>query len=343
MPLNLKDYEMKTLLTKEDVFDLIFLETHEELMKLGFISPDEAWEKNLPHRLELDALAEQWSSWFLRRCHSGHFEIINGMVRREEVFCWLFSEKLLEYYEKTERFIISKEVYDLVERFAKQKLSQSPAEQKYSESEPKPASNKNNLTFYQVNKTWRVGFEEIQNVPNTKGMRYLQTFFLNPNKYYSGLETYDSSKVDANSIISADIFERDGKASFRQTEEDINSVEAGGELLSLKEDLLEMKRDYEEAKEQRRPDAELLEKEYMEALKFHQSLNDKRGNPRDTSSMEAKAIKAVAKNIKTAKKNILEHLPELSDLLDDIKTGNSYGYIPSSPDNSITIITKKTK
>ena len=63
-----------------------------------------------------------------------------------------------------------------------------------------------------------------------------------------------------------------------------------------------------------------------------------KGKVRDDFSPKNKAIKAVAKNLKKAKDNILEYLPELKELLKDVKTGNLFGYIPSNPDKPIKII-----
>ena len=72
--------------------------------------------------------------------------------------------------------------------------------------------------------------------------------------------------------------------------------------------------------------------------KIYNSLYDNRGKVRDDFSPKNKAIKAVAKNLKKAKDNILEYLPELKELSKDVKTGNLFGYIPSKPDKPIKII-----
>ncbi len=67
------------------------------------------------------------------------------------------------------------------------------------------------------------------------------------------------------------------------------------------------------------------------------------GELRDDAAPQKKAIKAVAKNLKTAKENILEHLPELEELLKDVKTGNSFSYVPTNSDKPIEVITEDQK
>ncbi len=117
----------------------------------------------------------------------------------------------------------------------------------------------------------------------------------------------------------------------------------GGKTLSLKQDLKDAYNALVKAEEENDPGAGLLREEYEELLKHYQSLHDLHGKSRDPSALENKAVKAVAKNLKTAKDNILEYLPELADLMKDIKTGNTYGYFPSQPDKPVKISNKKQK
>jgi hypothetical protein len=197
------------------------------------------------------------------------------------------------------------------------------------------------LKFYKTGKTWCFGFNEIKNVPDTKGMRYLQYLFLNPNVFYSGLEIRALDGVEASSIIKK---QKDtcglNEDDPHQREDEINLIESGGQKFSLKRELLELKEECEKAEEQNLPEAGILRKEYEETLTLNQSLHDRHGKPRDDTAPQNRAIKAVAKNIKTSKDNILEYCPELDELLKDIKTGNQFGYFPSNPDNPVKIITQ---
>ena len=78
-------------------------------------------------------------------------------------------------------------------------------------------------------------------------------------------------------------------------------------------------------------------------FKIYNSLYDKKGEARDYTLPEEKARKAVSKNLKTAKDNILEYLPELDKLLKDVKTGNLFSYIPSNPDSPVSTIIQQEK
>lgn len=194
------------------------------------------------------------------------------------------------------------------------------------------------LMFYRAGKTWRVGFEEIKNVPNTKGMLYIQHLLINSQEYFTGLEIQALDGVDASSISNPGI----ARDTAGLNDDEPHQKEDESSFIS-KNNLLEMRNAYEVAEENNQPDAGLLKEEYEETLKSFQSLHDIHGKPRDDTTPQKRATKAVAKNIKTAKDNILEVIPELSELLEDIKTGNSYGYIPSNPDSPVKIITQQAK
>ena len=197
-----------------------------------------------------------------------------------------------------------------------------------------PAEQKkhNKLTFYRVNKTWLVGLAEIKNIPHTKGMTYYQYLFLNPNKYYPGLDIHIlGNKQDINYLKESRIFDDDHKYKPPQDEEEKDSD-------ALKKELRERYQAYKQAEQDETLDCDLLRGEYEDFKKIYNSLYDNRGKVRDDFSPKNKAIKAVAKNLKKAKDNILEYLPELEELLKDVKTGNLFGYIPSNPDKPIKII-----
>jgi hypothetical protein len=206
------------------------------------------------------------------------------------------------------------------------------------------------LTFYRVNKTWRIGFSEIKNIPHTKGLFYYQYLFFNPNKYFSGLDlNILGNKQDLNYLAGSNLVDdgpgydgnnqKYGTTYYQSTQGSEANMDSDG----LKKELKERWYAYKQSEEEGSFDVDILKNEYDELKKIYNSLYDMAGELRDDAAPQKKAIKAVAKNLKTAKENILEHLPELEKLLKDVKTGNSFGYVPTNSDKPIEVITEDQK
>ncbi len=200
-----------------------------------------------------------------------------------------------------------------------------------------PIKREDALTFYRVDKTWRVGFAETKNIPHTKGMTYYQHLFLHPNESYSSLDIQIlGNKKDINFIKETNIFHDDPKYTPPQDEPEKDSD-------TIKKELKDRYLTYKRAEDEGSLDVDLLKDEYEDLLKLHNSLYDLHGKARDSKAPEERARKAVAKNLKITRRNIVELLPELEGLLKDIKTGNSPSYTPSNPDKPIKIITRQGK
>lgn len=265
------------------------------------------------------------------------YPVPDGLIEARDKGDWDKAEELLKKFHENMKVYVQCGGKIYKDEF--EKLTKADDEKSKPPTKPdaNPEGTRDKLTFYHVGKTWRVGFSELKNVPNTKGMLCYQYLLLNPNIRYSGLDVSRLDGVDHKMIITPHT-PRDSVATEGDKEDQINSVTLNnGKILSVKRDILEMKSACEKAEEESSPDAKLLRDEYEKALSHYTSNHDKYGKPRDNSA-ELKAVKAVAKNLKTAKDNILEVLPELAALLKDIKTGNTFGYIPSNPNKPIKII-----
>jgi hypothetical protein len=275
------------------------------------------------------------------------YPVPDGLIKARERGDWGKAERLLKKLQKNMKVYIQRGGKIDNSEFEKLiKEEQPPIEPEHEPNigsqegakmgKPETSGNsRGGLMFYRAGKTWRVGFEEIKNIPNTKGMFYIQHLLINSQKYFTGLEIQALDGVDASSISNPGI----ARDTVGLNDDEPHQKEDESSFIS-KKDLFEMKTAYEKAEDTNQPDVGLLKAEYEEALKFFQSTHDKYGKPRDETAPQTRAIKAVAKNIRTAKDNILEVFPELSELLEDIKTGNSYGYIPSNPDSPVKIITQ---
>ena len=176
-------------------------------------------------------------------------------------------------------------------------------------------------------------------------MTYYQYIFLRPNENYSGLDlNILGNKQDINCLKGTGIIESDPEYKPAQDQETyVNDGKTRKDSDAIKQELKERYHAYKQAEENKSLDLELLKDEYEDLMKTYNSLYDLHGEARDATAPNKKAIKAVAKNLRTAKENILEYLPELAELLKDVKTGNSFGYIPSNPDKPIEIITEHQK
>jgi hypothetical protein len=267
------------------------------------------------------------------------FEMFNLTFKRDIIFQWIRDNGILEWVE-AEGVSIQEETKKLINNFkAKEEPLKSDSASKLQERETEPRKHKQEdaLTFYRVNKTWRVGFAETKNVPHTKGMTYYQYLFLNPNKHYSALDIQIlGNKQDINYLEESRIFENDPEYQPPQ-----DKLEKDSE--SLKKELKERYQAYKQAEKDKTLDVDLLKRDFDVFFKIYNSLYDKKGEARDYTLPEEKARKAVSKNLKTAKDNILEYLPELDKLLKDVKTGNLFSYIPSNPDSPVSTIIQQEK
>jgi hypothetical protein len=274
---------------------------------------------------------------------NGDIETLEFRIEYESFFAWFRNNP-----EKTNKIILLLTALDRIFPESWRRIISSgkfAIESQETEAEQVDKKDKCELTFYRVNKTWRVGFGEIKNINHGKGLTYYQYLFLHPNKHFSGLDIQIlGNKQDINYLDKSGIMDDELKYTSNKPENDptySQPPQDAEESDTVKKELGERYSAYIRAEEDGSLDVDLLKTEYEEFLKIYNSLFDNKGKARDDATPQKRAIKAVAKNLKTAKENILEHLPELEELLKDIKTGNSFGYIPSNPDNPISMVTKQ--
>ena len=140
MPLNLPHYESTPILTGGELFDLIFLETLEEIhrrdqeRKGQGVSPSKYQENQIPDMLAMHAIVEQFHNWLAGNLAAGIFRRINNFnqkgeagVYRGEVFAHINNFGILRHYED-QGIIIPPEAYALIEKYAiKDKIEPEPA------------------------------------------------------------------------------------------------------------------------------------------------------------------------------------------------------------------------
>ena len=329
MPLNLKDYEMKPLLSNQEVFDLIFLETHEELTKLGWSSPKETWEKDLSHQLELNALMEQWNSWFFRNRDAGKFKVTNGMVQKSDVFQWFLDEGVLEYYE-SERFVIRKELYDLVKRFAKGEEDSEPTPpqvetiENVSENSFKPEGQDN----------WWITFKgkRLGLVKALDGMRYV-SLILNQEKPIPSDQLYGFCEKPEQDIKSDQRQETIGGGQGTVDWDTINDLKKAEKVFIGEIDVIKAE-DYLSNEELR----EALNEKEDQIEEIRNYLNKNTRPDKNTGKIKLTEFASEAKNasgrihhaLKTAYDKIRKESPELAEHLKSaIKSkNNKFSYNP---------------
>jgi hypothetical protein len=346
MPLNLKDYEIKPLLTGGEVFDLIFLETSEELIPLGWISPEEAREKNLPHLLEFHALMEQWHGWFESNIMSGRCGTGGGVnssghhvLKREKVFNWILSEELLEYYE-SERFIIRKEIYELVRRYAAPMADSSGHPPQPRAEQIKDAHDN---AFIRDGDYWWITYrgKRLPSIKNIDGIGYIAYLLARPNESIKALDLYDSVK-GVSTIDTGDMIEPDYKnASDREQKQEPQNSAEGARLLDKKtisillkereslESDLEVAKSSELAEE--REEGERIKEKIQAINKELNASTNNRGEGRPFVDENERARQTTAQGIALARRKIALHDKDLSEALKQSLSGLIYKPDPDNP------------
>ena len=123
-----------------------------------------------------------------------------------------------------------------------------------------------------------------------------------------------------------------------QTEQIYPTSEIDASYKTLLKEVLEMKGDFERAVEENPAEANILKEEWEKHQHLLNSLYTKEGQLRENMSEEEKSRKRVSKAIKVAKDKISDELPELSELLKEIKAGSSPIYSPSNSGRPVNII-----
>ena len=205
-------------------------------------------------------------------------------------------------------------------------------ETNYLKDEIKKSALHEQIIFFRKGSNWTVGNKTIKDIPHSKGMTYIQYLLLQPNKSCPSLNLeLLENKMEHLSIglINNEKY---------QTEQIYPTSEIDASYKTLLKEVLEMKGDFERAVEENPAEANILKEELEKHQYLLNSLYTKEGQLRENMSEEEKSRKRVSKAIKVAKDKISDELPELSELLKEIKAGSSPIYSPSNSDRPVNII-----
>jgi hypothetical protein len=333
MPLNLKDYEMKPLLTGGEVFDLIFMETSEALERLGMVSPQEAWAKNLPHQLEFMALVTQWGGWFESNIMSGRFGYDEGfnssghhVLKREKVFNWIISEELLEYYE-SERFVIRKEVYELVRRYATS--IDEPELPPLPQTEPIKDTYEN--AFIRNGDFWWITYnsDKLPPIKDIDGIGYIAYLLARPNEKVEVLDLYEAIRgvPEGDTMCMTESEAKDSSHDQGATRIDEQGVRfLLAEIANLRADS-EVATDLEKK--------ENITEEIQKIQKVLDASTNNRGKGRLFVDDSERARQTVTQGIALARKKITTHNQNLSKALKQSLKGLIYKPDPDNPNQWI--------
>jgi hypothetical protein len=329
MPLHLKDYEMKSLLTGGEVFDLIFLETSEELERLGVVSPQEAWAKNLPHKLEFEALAAQWFGWFESNIMSGRCGYDGGVnssghhvLKREKVFYWIISAELLEYYE-SERFVIRKEVYELVRRYAAP--IDEPELPPLPQAEPFKDAHEN--AFIRDGDFWWITYNgnRLRSIMDIDGIGYIAYLLARPNEKVSVLDLRDVIKgvpdKDTGSMTASDA--KEGSHDKGATLIDSKGVRTFLEAIETLQGELEEAGGKEEQED--------IKEKIQKIQKYLDASTNNRGRGRLFVDESEKARQTITQCISLARRKIVARNKDLGEFLKQSIKGLIYKPEPDNP------------
>jgi hypothetical protein len=234
----------------------------------------------------------------------------------EEFFSWIDKDGIFEK--------IQSEVpeYEIPER-ANEFMGYVRDVQKY------PLNVDSALKFIRRAEFWEIGIQVTKHFRHKKGLTYLQFLLSHPSKSYS---CHELQQIElGHDGLANRHFDKDPEHTAPPPE----SIEENARI--MKEEMAEMQRELEKAKEDHRPDVATIEKALSEQAQLYNSLYGNKGRPRDAGSQDEKARKAVAKTLKEAKDILLKELPELEPILKMVSSGLHLKYSPE--DHPIDIFT----
>jgi len=239
---------------------------------------------------------------------------------------------------REEKLVVDKRLETLIKKSSKPEPTQPEAQTQSKVpteeiSEEKTDGDRLEITFSRKGEHWEVGLNETAIFRNWVGMPYIEHVLQRPKQHISCISLGKQKNKQTSSATEGGILDKkDISYSPSSTDEqfyegrnlDDESYQAQKELVR------DLKHDLEEAEEQepRPTDIGIIEADYKKQIKILTAMYDKRGNPRDDSSAESKARKNVSRAIDRATMKIVEHLPEMDDILKHIKTGDDVIFSP---------------
>jgi len=295
---------------------------------------------------QLVPINEDWFGKALKDFQSGEFghgfeiEVYAlAELKQEDVIAWMAKERIVDTLQRQGHQIPS-ETIELIEGI--EGINQNRDIESSSNEIKNAEKNGKELKFRRNGDTWQVGFEDVKSIKHSYGMTYIQFLLSHPNNYFPCLDL-ELTENRMEDLTSSRKFLSKGE-DYNKSDENhcINKSKEKQDVdesfYKLKEELLETMNAADQAEEKGSLDAGLLREECQKLLKYFKSLYDKNGNLYEDKIEAEKVRKRVSKAIKTARKNIIHHLPELDEILKYLDLGHFPVFNPPTDSPRLEII-----
>ncbi|GEM_PF-6119410 len=272
-----------------------------------------------------------YSQELLKEIKFRGYPVPDGLIEARESGDWSTAEGLL------------KELHENMKDFVSSGGKMPKADNDPSPNTPigephKHADNHPDIIFSRRGDQWEVGIDKTVMINNVDGMAYIEFLFQRPNERIpctALMRLKNEREIDENE---RGIFGARNEHLVNSGQEGITEPPGGQHHNSdypdaqsykqLKEMVLSLKHDLDDAEKNQSADTETIRREYDQNFKLLNSMYDRNGKPRDESAAETKARKNVSRAIQRAVKNIQKNLPEMRNYLKHIQTGGEVIFSP---------------